>query len=78
MKLTRKSPHGDGYSIESGKICETIYKLGAIEDAAEDLTGKICDDYCRHSDKLREEMYADQLEAICEHCPVRKLVDLIV
>ena len=78
MRLTMKSPHGDGYSVESGKFIETICKLGAIEEAAEDLTGKICDDYCKHADKLREEMYADQLEAICENCPVKKLVDMIL
>lgn len=79
MKLTTKSPHGNGYSIASGKgLVNAISKLGAIEEASEDLTNEICDNYCKHADRLREEMYADQLGAICDNCPVRKLVDMIL
>lgn len=53
---------------------ELIEKLGAIEHQSEDLIGNICNHYCC---KIAAAGNEEELQAICERCPVTKLDDLI-
>lgn len=52
---------------------EVVQKLGAIEHRADDLLGKICDYGCRFPYEADQE----ELDGICQECPVTKLAELI-
>lgn len=72
--LTTPSGHGNGYAVESADLVNTIYKLGKIEYKAYDLIEDVCDNYCRHT---FAPLTQEELDSICDGCPLSKLHDLI-
>lgn len=72
--LTRKGERFGWFSM--AKKQELVDKLGPIEYEAEDLLGKMCDHYCRHTSAASGKTQ-DELSALCEGCPLSKLGDLI-
>ena len=72
--LTKPGNDGHGYSIESGDLTNGIYKLGKIEHKAYDLIEDVCDNYCRHG---IAPITQEELDSICDGCPLSKLHDLI-
>lgn len=53
---------------------ELIEKLGIIEHQSESLIGQICDHYCYKPAVAENE---EELQPICERCPVTKFAELI-
>ena len=72
--LTRKGERSGWFSM--AKKQELVDKLGPIEYEAEDVLGKMCDHYCRHTSAASGKTQ-DELSALCEACPLSKLGDLI-
>lgn len=72
-KLTRKC-QGITSGFTSGyKRDDLIQKLGHIEYQGEKLVGGICDHVCRYMVDAEPE----EMDTICEACPVTGLMDLI-
>ena len=72
-KLTRR-----GLGITDGfasgyKRDDLIQKLGHIEYQGEQLVGGICDHVCRYMVDAEPE----EMDSICEACPVTRLTELI-
>ena len=72
--LTRKGERFGWFSM--AKKQELVDKLGPIEYEAEDVLGKMCDHYCRHTSAASGKTQ-DELSDLCEACPLSKLGDLI-
>ena len=72
-KLTRR-----GLGITDGfasgyKRDELIQKLGNIEYRGQELAGDICDHVCRYPGEADPE----EMDSICEACPVTRMMELI-
>lgn len=72
--LTTPSQDGNGFAVDSADLVNTIYKLGKIEYKAYDLIEDVCDNYCRHT---IAPLTQEELDSICDGCPLNKLHDLI-
>lgn len=73
-QLTTPSELGTGYSIASEDVPKAITKLGKIEHKAYDLIEDVCDNYCRYG---IAPLTQEELDSICDGCPLSKLHDLI-
>lgn len=74
-KLTAERCNGIKTGYWSPETKETVVqKLGEIEKEAPELIAKICDYYCFH---VRDNITQEQLNEICEKCPVNRLVALL-
>ena len=63
----------EGYSSDADKK-KLVQKLGHIEHRAEDLASDICDHCCRYP----KEADAEELPTICEACPAKRLMEMIL
>ena len=71
MKLTEKKSNRYFALAQADEI---IHKLEKIESGAPLLLAKICDDYCMFPQVLPTQV---ALDAQCERCPMKELVELI-
>ena len=72
-KLTYRSPDlTEGFRSEFTKP-EVVRKLGFIEHRGPELLGAVCDYGCRFPMEADD----DELQGICDACPVTKLMGFV-
>lgn len=73
-RLTKKSPDLNELFRSDYTKPELARKLGLIEDRAGGLASAVCDYCCRFPYICRNQQ---ELENVCQECPVTRLVNLI-
>lgn len=74
-KLTEKGqPGGLIKFVSMADRYDLVQKLGEIEHEAEGVLGQTCDRFCRYPYETKDQ---EDLNIICDHCPLNRLADLI-
>ena len=72
MKLLRSEPLKKRLKTVVNKF---IQEVGVLDsERLEKITGEFCDRYCKYPCKTKNQ---DELDEICESCPMNELADLL-